>query len=107
MLILFFGLGVYRLWLEVVAVNKETDNLKRKIDETNKTVAELENSKEYLQNPAYLERQARLRLNYKKPDEKVVFVYRSPYNQNPETANQRSSSLFEKIKSFFVKLFGE
>lgn len=79
----FLALSVVKILPAVVAVNKEAKNLEQKINETNRNFAELERSKEYLKSPAYLERQARIKLNFKKPDEKVVFVYQKPYSLNP------------------------
>lgn len=106
-LILFLALAVYRILPLVLAINKETDNLRKKIAETNKNIAELEESKKYLQDPAYLERQARIRLNYKKPNEKVVFVYQSPYNQNPGMKTDEAKGLFRKLKQWFAELIGK
>ncbi len=101
-LIVLLGLGVFKILPSVVSFNRESANLKQKIDEANNSMAEAEKSKEYLQNPNYLERQARLRLNYKKPDEKVVFIYQSHYNQNSEINSNKSQGLFEILKNWFA-----
>ena len=53
---------------EIKYIDNQAENLKQQ-------QAELENKKAYLQSTAYLEQQARLKLNYKKPGEKVVYVY--------------------------------
>lgn len=105
-LILLLGLAVYRILPIVAVLNKENNNLKEKISETNKNIKELEKSKEYYQDPSYLEREARLRLNYKKQDEKVVFVYRDQYNQPKSTAN-KPQGLFEILKNWLANLIGK
>jgi len=71
----FFLVSVIKLEPPLAAVRKELKNLNQKIDEAEKSSLELEKFGDYLKSNAYLERQARLKLNYKKPDEKVVFVY--------------------------------
>ncbi len=96
------ALSVLRIWPLVVTINKETMNLQQKIDEANRNLAELEKSKEYFKNPAYLERQARIKLNFKKPDEKVVFVYKNPYNQSPDELAQ---TLADRSRGFWQKLW--
>jgi cell division protein FtsB len=37
----------------------------------------------YFKSPAFLEKQARMKLNYKSPDEEVAFIFRDP-NSKPE-----------------------
>ncbi|MBI2063680.1 MAG: septum formation initiator family protein [Candidatus Yanofskybacteria bacterium] len=72
----FFLISVIKLKPPLAMVGRELGNLNHKIDEAEKNSLELEELSDYLKSNAYLERQARLKLNYKKPDEKVVFVYR-------------------------------
>ncbi len=60
-----------------VAVQREADRLDEKIADLQEQYDEFQDQKAYLQSEAYLEQQARLKLNYKKPDEHVVFVYHS------------------------------
>ena len=105
-LILLLGSAVYRILPVVTVLNKENNNLREKISKINKNIKELEKSKEYYQDPGYLEHEARLRLNYKKPDEKVVFVYRDQYNQ-PEPTADKSQGLFEILKRWLANLIGK
>ena len=102
MLVAVVALSVLRTWPLVVTVNKEARNLQQKIDEVNRDIAEAEKTKEYLSSPTYLERQARLKLNYKKPDEKVVFVYRNPYNQRPD---ESVGNLEHGVSSWWQRLW--
>lgn len=71
----FLILTLVKVRNSTLAVDKEITNQKNKIDEVEKSIADLQKSKEYLKTDSYIEKQARLRLNYKKPDENVVFVY--------------------------------
>jgi cell division protein FtsB len=83
----FFSLLIIKLQPPLETVTKEIDNLNQKIAEVEKSSSESEKLKDYLKSAAYLERQARLKLNYKKPGESVVFVYKNPYAQNPAETN--------------------
>jgi len=65
-------------------VRQEVNNLNQKIAETERELSELKELGDYFRSSAYLEREARLKLNYKKPGENVVFVYRNQsLLQNP------------------------
>ncbi len=77
----FFLISIIRIAPSIVSVNKEVGNLDNKIAEVKKNNDALEKQREYFKSDAYLERQARIKLNFKRPDENVVFVYKNPYNQ--------------------------
>ena len=74
----FFLVSIIKFEPPLITIGRELKNVNQKIDETQNAVSELEKLGDYLKDDAYLERQARLKLNYKRPDEKVVFVYRNP-----------------------------
>jgi len=78
--IFFVGFSLIKLWPDRLAVNKEVENLDKKIEEIEKSNLELAESLEYFKSDSYREREARLRLNYKNPDEKAAFVYREKEN---------------------------
>ena len=71
----FFVVSFLKIEPALVATNKELNNLDKKIAEVKRSASELERLGGYLNSDAYFERQARLKLNYKKPDERVVYVY--------------------------------
>lgn len=96
----FLALAVVKILPAVVAVNKEAKNLEQKVNETSQNFSELERSKEYLKSSAYLERQARIKLNFKKPDEKVVFVYQKPYNLNPTASTAAENDYLPKWRQW-------
>lgn len=99
----------------LMATRKELKNLDTKIAEIEQSAAELERLGEYIRGDAYLERQARLKLNYKKPDEKVVYIYtRTTEIRNEEEVQKNSerSKIFENklitnLKSWLGYLVNE
>lgn len=56
-------------------VNKEVHDLEAKMENLEKSNGIIEKFISYMSDPAFLEKQARIKLNYKAPDEEVVFVY--------------------------------
>lgn len=104
----FFSISVIKLSLPIITISKELKNIDQKIDETKKTSLELEKLGAYLQSDAYLERQARIQLNYKKPYEKVVYVYRSPsakIQNSDNLAIKKNNNLFTNIADWLSGLF--
>jgi cell division protein FtsB len=81
----FFLLLIIKLQPSLETITKETDNLDQKIAEVEKNSLEMEKIRGYLNSADYLERQARIKLNYKKPDESAVFVYQNPHQKPAET----------------------
>ena len=79
------------------AAEKEANGLKQKIDETDKALAQLDKSAEFIGSDNYLEREARQKLNYKNPDEKVVYVYGNQYNQNPDGNAQTTAPVTASV----------
>jgi len=57
-------------------VNNEVKNLEQKIAEIEISNSKLSRLLDYFKSDSYREKEARLRLNYKKEDEKAAFVYR-------------------------------
>ena len=96
MFVLIMGIGLmslasFRLWYDYRTVQTEVANSQKKYEEIKKSIADLEQLNKNSNQPAYLERLARLRLNYKKPDENVVFIYRN--QSNAETSPTASPPL--------------
>ncbi len=79
----FFALLIVKIQPSLKTVGQEVNNLDRKIAETQNDLSLLQKLGDYFKSAAYLERQARLKLNYKKPGESVIFVYRNQQVQNP------------------------
>ena len=77
----------------------------KKIAEAEQSASELERLKDYLQSSAYLEKQARLKLNYKKPDENVVYIYTRENSNKTETKNAGENGAVESKLSQNLKLW--
>ena len=78
------GVSTVRREQKLSLARREYQHLDEKVVELQSTQAELEKQAGYFQSNAYIEQQARLKLNYKKPDEHVVYVYRSASTPTPE-----------------------
>ena len=83
---------VFLVWLGLLALNvnirherlqMSLGDLERKIKSTERSNAYMAQYGDYLKSEAFLEKQARLRLNYKAPDERVAFVYRAGSGETP------------------------
>ncbi len=83
----FFLLLIIELKPSLETVSQEVSNLDQKIAEAEKNLSELQKLGDYFKNTAYLEQEARLKLNYKKPGESVVFVYKNQHAQDPAKPN--------------------
>ncbi len=89
-------------------VDREVKNVEAKIKEVQKDADYLNKFLAYFQTPAFLEKEARLKLNYKAQGEEVVFVYRD------KNAKKVSDSIsFEELlartpnyKKWFLYLLG-
>lgn len=68
--------SVFSVEIEKDKVKKEERNVEAKIENVKQGNDLLEKYIKGFENPSFLEKEARLRLNYKKQGEEVVFVYR-------------------------------
>lgn len=73
--VLWFGVSALDVAVQKGRIKKEVKDLSGKIERLERENQFLGRSGEYFRSDSFLERQARLKLNYKLPDEKVVFVY--------------------------------
>ena len=76
------------------AVNKEVKNVETRIEEVRNDTNYLNRFLAYFQTPAFLEKEARLKLNYKVQGEEVVFVYR-----DKNVKKESDSISFEELLS--------
>ena len=96
-------IGVIALWLTLSAINlnsqrdmvdREMKNVESKIKEVQDDTGYLNKFLAYFKTPAFLEKEARLKLNYKAQGEEVVFIYK---NKNPQ--KESDSIVFEDLLS--------
>ncbi len=94
-------IGVFALWLTFSSINlnsqrniadKEMKNVEAKIKEVQDDTNYLNKFLAYFQTPAFLEKEARLKLNYKAQGEEVVFVYK-----DKNIKNASGSMSFEEL----------
>ena len=83
----FFLLLIIKLKPSLETASQEVNNLDQKIAEAEQDLSELQKLGDYFKSVAYLEREARLKLNYKNPGESVVFVYKNQHVQDPAKPN--------------------
>lgn len=78
-------------------ITAQINTLKAKISSLENENSKLEKLKEFFNNPAFLERQAREKLNFKSPDEQVVFVYKNEGTASVSAEGVGSQSWYAKI----------
>lgn len=64
----------------------QVQDLESRVEDLKRNNEFLASSSDYFGSDAYLERQARLKLNYKLPDEQVAFVYQDKNSQTTPAA---------------------
>jgi len=89
-------------------VNQEIKNLEKKIEELQKSNAELGELEKYLQSDEFLEKEARLKLNLIKDGEKLVIIKRPEgesiiEEQKPEEQNKNIPNILKWWEYFFGK----
>ena len=90
-ILVLIGLMVFalaKLWPRKLAVENGVDNLSGEISTLEKKNSELARLLDYFKSSAYQEREAKIKLNVRRPDESVGFIY-----QDPKTINQPDQSI--------------
>ncbi len=87
-LLVWLGVSALDLRLQEKSVNNGARSIESKIETTKKENSQLEKYISYMQNPSFLEREAKLNLNYKNSDEQVVFVYRDTSAKNASASSE-------------------
>jgi len=87
LLVAWLTLSFIKIKLHKNIVNKEVVELEEKIKGFESNNSFLERFIGYMTNPSYLEKEARLKLNYKAPGEEVVFIYPDENGANASSAS--------------------
>jgi len=95
----FLLLALIRIQPALVSVRRGIKNIDQKIAELERAGEEAKRLGDYLNSPANLERQARIKLNYKKPGENVVYIYTT---EAGTTETQNKSEIRKKLENKFV-----
>ena len=90
-----------RAYNQGVSVDVRVSDLENRAREIEKANKYIERLLAYVKMPEFLEREARIKLNYMLPDEKVAFVYKDK-NTKVDTVEtpiveKKSSNIFQKI----------
>ncbi len=109
--------GILALWLTFSLVNlgsqrnmvdSEVKNAETKIKEVQDNTDYLNKFLAYFKTPAFLEKEARLKLNYKAQGEEVVFIYKDK-NMKKESNSIDFEELLSRMpnyKKWFLYLLG-
>ncbi len=112
------ALAVFLVWFGLLSLNVDVrherlrmslDDMERKIRNTERSNTYMAQYGDYLKSEAFLEKQTRLRLNYKAPDEQVVFVYRAGSGETPvpqPALQARPASGDSETAPFWERLWG-
>src|SRR3989344_1421167 len=101
-------IGVLALWLTLSSVNlnsernaidREMKNIETKIQEIRNDTDYLNKFLAYFQTPTFLEKEARLKLNYKDQGEEVVFIYKDK-NVKKESDPINFEELLSKMPNY-------
>ena len=92
--------------MEKDQVKKEEANIESKIAGIKRDNASIEKYIKNFENPEFLEKEARLRLNYKALGEEVVFVYRDANPQKASASEDTSSKNLPNYKKLWHWLTG-
>jgi cell division protein FtsB len=93
--LIWLTLGVGRESYRKYQLTKEINTLKSEIARLEGTNQQLANLIEYFQQESYLEKEARLKLNLKKPGEKVVVMSESSIPGQVEESNLQPTEEFQ------------
>ena len=101
-------MGVIVLWLTFSSIDlnsqkdvvgREVKNVENKIKEVQKDTDYLNKFSAYFQSSAFLEKEARLKLNYKAQEEEVVFIYKDN-NIKKESNSISFEDLLSKMPNY-------
>ena len=104
----WLGFSFAKIKLHENIVNKEMGDLEGKIAGLEKNNNTLERFIQQIANPSFLEKEARLKLNYKNPDEEVAFVYTNDVRQRDLISADfnRQLALMPNYLKWFYYLLG-
>src|SRR5258708_893694 len=106
-LAVLFARKTLQIHAQRAEVASEVKDMQSRADEVRRNNQFLASSSAYFGSDAYLERQARLKLNYKLPDEKVAFVYKdTSVKKSPEPDFKAQIAQMPNWKKWWYYLLG-
>lgn len=109
-MIFFLAAALLRMQPQKVVVEKKIKNFQDKIFELEKSNADLARLLDYFKSDAYLEREAKLKLNVRRPEEQVVFLHANDLRPANSSASEQNLSdgkwpYFNKLVQWVKNLF--
>ena len=102
------GAAGFLFWIVIrgfprkLEIEKQMNDIRGQIDNLKKEEERGKGLLEYLNTESYLEKQVRLRLNFKKEGEGVVFIYKKEEEQNETNQEKQNENPFwSKLKELF------
>ena len=83
-ILIFFSINLFKEFINRQDLTKETDSLQTEINGLQKKNQELSNLINYFQSLDYVEKEARTKLNLRKPGEKIIVVPGSDSSTAPQ-----------------------
>lgn len=84
-----------------VEINKQLSDINSQIDNLKKEEERQKNLLEYITTEGYIEKQARIRLNFKKEGEEVVFIYNKEKEEEEIQERPKENPFLSKLKELF------
>lgn len=95
-IIFFLTVSLVKVRPQKMTAEDRLENLEGKVAETEKANSDTARLLGYFKSRSYLEREAKIKLNVRRPDENVVFIYE----------DEKENSLKEEEKNIFFRLEG-
>lgn len=99
-IVVFFVFSIAKLWPQKTVIDARLENLKDKMAETEKSNADLARLLDYFKSRSYLEREAKIKLNVRRPDENVVFIYEDEKENKMKDEKEKASLGLEGLTNF-------
>ncbi len=106
LLVAWLTVSILNLNAKKNILNKELFGYGAKIEQVKKNNEELKKFISYFNIPGFLEREARIRLNYMAPDEKVVYVYKDDNKAVPAASGKDFISNLPNYKKWWYYILG-
>ncbi len=107
-LVFWLGYKSFKVHDERAGIKNQVSELESRVDDITRNNQFLASSSAYFGSDSYLERQARLKLNYKLPDEQVAFVYQDANAKKvlPEEKTKDKIAQMPNWKKWWYYLLG-
>lgn len=92
--VFLLAFAFFRVWPQKTEVERQLGNLREKIAETEKSNSGLKKLESYFKSRSYLEKEAKLKLNVRRPDENVIFIFEDPKAGDVQEETQTDSFEF-------------